>query len=100
MLSVFANLDLHAEGYALKCQMHSSITCVKYDNNSKYRFHFPKPFVQDSYYDEDSGSVIQKRNHNWLNPFCPIIMFSGHFNQDIKCTPRLESNETLALVFI
>jgi hypothetical protein len=54
---------LFAESYAMKYQLHPvnhSFTCFKYGDKLTCRFDFPKPLVQESFYDEETGTVTQK----------------------------------------
>jgi hypothetical protein len=85
---------------AMKNQLHKTthtMSCRKY-GTKECRFGFPKELHDETSVDE-KGEYKLKRNHQYLNTFNPVILVGRKINHDIRFISRVESDDTLALLF-
>lgn len=80
-----------ANSIASKHQMHASShtrTCFKYSNNRSYecRFLFPRELVAQSHIDRH-GVIHLEWNHQWINPWNPVLASLLRSNHDISFIP-------------
>jgi hypothetical protein len=73
-----------------------SHSCRKY-RNSECRFNFPRPLVEETFWDSATSSVIGKRNEEWINCFNAVLMYLFRCNHDIQWLST--SNDSMALVY-
>ena len=85
---------------ALKNQLHKinhTASCQKY-GKQECRFGFPRQVFEKTVV-EESGKYVLKRNHPYLNTFSPAILVGRKINHDIRFLNRVESNDSLSLLF-
>jgi len=81
-------------------QMHSekhTLTCFKYASKRKCRFRFLRILVNHTVFDDETGVILQRRDHEWLNNYNPwfsLIMRSNH-----DCQYLFTQIHTLAIIY-
>ena len=81
-------------------QLHSrkhTSTCFKYRSKRKCRFRMPRTLIPRTIFDEETGVILQKRDHEWLNNYNPwfsIIMRANH-----DCQYLLTQTHALAIIY-
>ena len=81
-------------------QLHSrkhTPTCFKYRSKRKCRFRMPRTLVPNTIFDEETGVILQKRDHEWLNNYNPwfsIIMRANH-----DCQYLFTQTHALAIIY-
>jgi hypothetical protein len=68
-------------------QMHNekhTPTCFKYRSKRKCRFRFARKLIPHTAFDETTGVIVQKRDHEWLNNYnlwFSLVMRTNHDSQ-------------------
>ena len=79
-------------------QMHNpnhTPTCFKH-GNATCRSHFPRPFVEVTTFDQETGVIHIKRDHPFLNGYNPWIAIITRANHD--CQFLFTKNHALAVI--
>ena len=81
-------------------QMHSkhhNPTCFKYGKGKKCRFRFPRMLVPQTAFDETTGVILQRRDHQWINNYNPWFSLVMHTNHD--CQYLFTQIHALAVIY-
>jgi hypothetical protein len=89
--SFITSLLSDANAIASKRQIHATShtrTCFKYSNNRTHecRFLFPRDLIAQSHVN-GHGVVHLERNHQWINPWNPVLASLLRSNHDISFIP-------------
>jgi hypothetical protein len=67
-----------------KNKKHVYVGCM--DNKwGKCKARFPRPIVNETAINKDTGSINLKKKESWLNTFTPIITYLFRCNTDVTC---------------
>jgi hypothetical protein len=81
-------------------QMHSehhTPTCFKYGKGKKCRFRFPRMLVPHTIFDDTTGVILQKRDHQWVNNYNPWFSIAMRTNHD--CQYLFTQTHALAIIY-
>jgi hypothetical protein len=76
---------------------HHNPTCFKYGKGKKCRFRFPRMLVPRSTFDEATGVILQRRDHEWLNNYNPWFSLVMRTNHD--CQYLFTQIHALAIIY-
>src|SRR5947208_13444249 len=76
------NLSIIVRYRQMHCRKHTP-TCFKY-RSKKCRSRFPRAIVSETSLDEDSGVILVKRDHHWVNNYHKWIAQMTRGNHDIQ----------------
>jgi hypothetical protein len=63
LFDILVSRQMHSE--------HHNPTCFKYGKGRNCRFRFPRMLVPQSVFDEMTGVILQRRDHEWINNYNP-----------------------------
>jgi Helitron helicase-like domain at N-terminus len=98
--SFLDDIKVHVDDLVRSRQMHGenhNPTCFKSKDKTKCRARFPRQIAENTWIDLETGVVIQKRDHPWLNGYNIWIILCLRGNHD--CKILLTKTHALAVVY-